>query len=651
MNKIIKGLLASTLACASFAQGAALQHGSTFIAHRDELANLGMEWTSSNHLAPKAACKVEAPKDAKATDKNQPAKKCTSPFGATMTATGFYGESTNKTDLAKRFGIGSTGAIKITKDTPTADNLHEAIYGLNIHHSPNSDGVSGSVYADTHLGTVSHAIDNDTNAYPRTAMNGTLNFAPKRTVYGAHLGWKQSLDGLLKGLSLSVRAPIVQVKTNMHPTYTGAEASALPPVDGKTGATLSDYFSGKLTTDIATYSHVSQAALKKNLIDAANDTVTGLADVELGVNYAFDCCVVKSLKWGFGATAQIPTSKKPDGIKLFEAIDGARGHVAAGANGMVHFDAFSNKDFRVSLDVIANYKYFFKGTEVRTMGIYDLDNKVMLPASQYRLLMHNGVSGVVPAANVLTVEHDVTPGHQVDALAGLSVEWKNFTFDIGYNMFWHAAEKVTPKANWSNDTYALAHNHYSMLTTALHNDIVGGTAKLTGDELINHNGYVGRADNRDGSNYEDTRSPVEKHGYVIGSNGDAGGSTYIIPYAEAIDSNTNPGAFTSINGPIQKTGVKSSALTTQSPALDGDDYSTGVNVAGENTLTVTYNVSSLPAVTNAQLTHSVVGGVSYKIPGAYPMVIGVGGQGEFQPSGRNSALEGFKVWAKFGISF
>ncbi len=647
MNKIIKGLLASTLACASFAQGATLQSGSTFIAHRDELANLGMEWTTANHLGPKAACKVEEPQ-ANAKNKQQPAKKCTNPFGATVTAAGFYSESTNHTDLAKRFGIGSTGAIKITKDTPTASNLHEAIYGLNIHHSPNSDGVSTSTLADA---------DDDTNAYPRIAMNGTLKLAPKRTVYGANLGWKQSLDGLLKGLSLSVRAPIVQVKTNMNPTLTGAEASAIPPVDGKTGATVSDYFGGKVTTDIATYAHVSQAALKKNLIDAANDTVTGLADVELGLNYTFDCCAVKSLKWGFGATAQIPTGNKPDGIKLFEAIYGARGHFAAGANGMVHFDAFSNKDIRVSVDVLANYKYFFKGTEVRTMGIYDLTNKVMLPASQYRLLMHHGVTGVLPAANVLTVEHNVTPGHQVDALAGLSVEWKNFTFDIGYNLFWHAKEKVVQRTNWSNDSYALAHNHYSMKITALGNDIVGGTAYLEAgdDDQINHNGYVGRGDTEDGD-YSDVNSPVTKHSYVIGSNGDAGGTPLIITHAQTTaEDDDYPGAFTSINGPIQKAGSTTSALFTQSPATvdgDGDDInSTGINVAGTDTLTVQYNVSSLPAVTNTQLTHSVVGGVSYKIPGAYPMVIGVGGQGEFQESGRNSALEGFKVWAKFGISF
>jgi len=648
MNKIIKGLLASILACASFANGAALQSGSTFIAHRDELANLGMEWTTTNHLAPKAACKVEVKKDAKL-EKNQPAEKCVNPFGTTLTATGFYSESTNHTDLAKRFGIGATGAIKITKDTPTADNLHEAIYGLNIHHSPNSDGVSGSVKA--------HAAD-DTTAYSRTAMNGTVNLSPKRTVYGANLGWKQSLDGLLKGLSLSVRAPIVQVKTNMRPTITGAEASAIPPVDGKTGATLSDYFGGKLTTDIATYAHVSQAALKKNLIDSANDTVTGFADVEMGINYAFDCCVVKGLKWGFGATAQVPTGNKPDGIKLFEAIYGARGHFAAGANGMIHFDAFSNKDLRVSVDVLANYKYFFKGTEVRTMGIYDISNKVMLPASQYRLLMHHGVTGVLPAANVLTLEHDVTPGHQVDALAGLSVEWKNFTFDIGYNLFWHAKEKVVQRTNWSNDSYALAHNHYSMKTTAVgdeQNDIIGGTSRVgDGASAINHNGYVLRADAQ-ASGYADETSPVAKHGYVIGSNGDAGGTALIIIQESTDDEVDYPGAFTSINGPIQKAGVTTSALFTQSPATvdgDGDDIqSTGINVAGADTLTVQYNVSSLPAITNAQITHSVVGGVSYKIPGAYPMIIGVGGQGEFQESGRNSALEGFKVWAKFGISF
>ncbi len=653
MNKMIKSLLASALACTSVS--AAIDSGKTFIAHRDELANIGMEWTNTNHLAPKKeVCSVDPA--AKKGQKNAP-KKCVTPFGASMTATGFYGESTNKADLATLFGMGTTGAIKVTPGLPAADNdslpgadtIHTTLYNTNIQLSPNSDGSSLNASAGTNFNEDPDEADTAQNRVP---AHGTVKFAPKRQVYGAHLGWNQSLDAVLDGLSFSVRAPIVQVRSSMNPTTVGEVKASVPVEDGKSGNGLLDYFNGKLTNTIdGTNLNVNQSALAKNKFGANHNTVTGLADLEIAVQYAWNCAALKCANWSLGAVVQIPTGKKPDAVNLFESQYGARGHVAAGAKALAHFDAYTTKDITVGFDIAANWKYFFKGTEVRTMGIYDVTNKVMLPASQYRLVMTHGITGVQPAANVLALEHDVTPGHQIDALAGMSVSWKNFTFDLGYNLYWHQAEKVVQKASWTNDKFALAHPHYSMRTTALGQYVIGGTSYLDGDAEINHlGGTIGDNDtDLTPSNYDDVYSPVDKHGYYIGANGDSGGTTLILSFDEL--SNVAPdfaGAFTSVNGPIQKSGVKTSALTKR--IVDGADDE-GVDIADTGTLDVHYNVSSLPATTALQLTHSIVAGVSYKVPGNYPIIIGVGGQAELQESSRNSALEGFKVWAKFGISF
>ena len=496
----------------------------------------------------------------------------------------------------------------------------------------------------------------DNATYDRIPAKGTVNFAPKRQVYGAHISWSQSLDALLDGLAFTVRAPIVQVRSSMNPTITGESKTSIPSADGKSGNSLLDYFSGNLANAIdGTNVNVNQSALNKSRLGGDHDVVTGLADLEVGLNYCWNCKSLKSVQWNIGGLLQIPAGKKPDGVHLFESHYGARGHIAAGANASMHTTVYKKNDIIVDFDVMANWKYFFKGTELRTMGIYDLTNKVMLPASQYRNVMTHGLNSVQPAANVLTVEHDVTPGHQVDALAGFTVSWKNFTFDLGYNLYWHQAEKVAQKAAWTNDKFALAHPHYSMRTTALGNDIVGGTAYLDGDALVNNIGFVGRDNGHNGANgFNDANSPVTKHQNYIGANGDAGGAAYIINHDE-IDgealNNVYPGAFTSINGPIQKAGSKTSALAIRVVA----DHDNGIDAAatGEDagTLAVHYNVSSLPATTALQLTHSIIAGVSYKVPGDYPIVLGIGGQAELQESSRNSALEGFKVWAKLGIAF
>lgn len=569
MNKALRSLLASLMVC-STALGT-VHTDRTFIAHRDELSHAGMAWVTNNHFKPKGG---------------------TNSLGARFTATPFYRSSYNETDLAKLFGMGANGDVKVTAGHPaktdrtTSANAHTALFSFNIDQQP-------------------QPVDEDTATPDGIAMSGTLNMKPQRNVWGAYLGWEQSLDSLLKGLRLSVTAPVVEVNTSMKASQTGAIASAPSGTeDGPSGNTIKDFFSGTFSKSIGTYDHVQQNALNKGRISSNHQTTVGVADLDVRLNWA--CKNWKRFSFDVGASLQIPTGNAPQGTHLLEPIYGARGHVAAGANAAVHIDGFKKGDLHVAFDVLADWKYFFKGTEKRTMGIYDLTNSVMLPGSSYRLVMRHTQAGVQPAANVLTVDHTVSPGHQFEGVAGICTKWRGWTFDVGYNLFWKEKEEVVQKATWSNDRYALAHHRYNM----------SGVSR-SGDSSEND-------------------IAVLQHLNVIGTAGqDENGL--------AADFNL----YTSMNGPIQAAGKTTSALMVQEQGAN----SVTQDDADGGTQPVQYNVSSTNAVTADQMTHSIVGGASYQFTGDYPVLVGLGGQVELQEANRNSALENWTVWAKVGVNF
>ena len=568
MNKLVRGLLASLLAIS--AVNGAVKNDRTFIAHRDDLSNLGLEWTTKNHHLSKG---------------NH------STLGATFMVTPFYATSTNDTDLGRLFGLGTTGKVAVSDGmsvvfndeglgagkthSVTPADPYAALYNFRIDHSPNSDGTTAG----------------------QIPMSGTVTLKPKRTVWGAHLSWDQSLDTVLKGLRFCVQAPITEVSTSMKATVIGT-ASAIPATDGKTGATLDEFFNGSLSKDIATYSNVYQKGLAKHKMDNKWHSAVGVGDVNVSLNW--NCCNTKRFNFGVSTSLRIPTGNTPTGEWLFEPIYGARGHVAAGAGANVHVNGFNRGALHVGFDLAADWKYFFKGTEKRTLGVYDLTNKVTLPGSSWQNVMRHKQSGVQPSANVMTLDHTVTPGHQFEGLAGICSTWHNWTVDLGYNIFWHEKEKVVLKSTWYDDRYAMTHPKYSMLTT--------------GDA---------------------TEIPAEQHLHVIGTAGQ--------------DEGTSPDTdlYTSLGGPIQNNGKTTSALMVQERGTN----SVTQDDADGGTQTVQYNTTSANAVTESQITHSIVGGIGYKFKGNYPVVVALGGQGEFQENDRNSALEGWKVWAKVGVNF
>ncbi len=604
MKKILQGLVLLTAATTPLLS--ITLSNRTFIAHRDELAYQAIEWTTNNHY------------------RNT---KSETEMGGLLTATPLYSQTINSEELAILFGTGGATGISVSSIplSGTTDNygstFHQELYGFSIDHCPNCDGSSAT----------------------QKPMSGRLQLSPQRCVEGVYLGWDQSLNNILKGLRVRILAPIINVQAGMRPNDSNSTPSLIPSTDGITGATLKDYFSGNLEKGPAISSHVLQRKLTRGKISNTLVQTFGLADVDLRLDW--NCYTNDRFNCTVGGSLQLPTGAAASNEYMFEPQLGARLHVAAGINGLLQLKALEQDGVTVRIDVLGDLKYFFEGTERRIASVYDRTNAVVLPASPYRLIVQNIYSGVQPAANVMSLDHTVKPGFQFDGLIGASTSWDRWTFDIAYNLYWHQEEKVSLKSatSWVDDTYAFAHNHYSMYANALGTFVIGGTS-LDGSSNIVHSSRTASWN----SGHLDGNSPITKHQNIIGANANPSGSPARATNAQ-VASATNtvfPGAFFSMKGPIQNDGRSTSALVNRTPS-----GSTGVDSAGSGTQAVQYTITSAHAVTAAQITHSLVGGVSYRIDARYPIILGLGGLIEVQESNRNSALENIKVWTKIGIQF
>ena len=171
MNTLQRGLFAALVLMSSTAQ-TALQNDRTFIAHRDDIANIGMDWVTKNHYQGRGDHTT---------------------MGASLTVTPFHARSTNHADLA-RLWYGRYRSGRITYNTVTRSTMHTDLYSFNIDHSPNSDGASPN----------------------QVPMSGTARFKPERHVSGIHINYEHSLDTILRGLRFIVQAPLTEVSTTMR---------------------------------------------------------------------------------------------------------------------------------------------------------------------------------------------------------------------------------------------------------------------------------------------------------------------------------------------------------------------------------------------------------------------------------------------------
>lgn len=631
-------------------------------------------------------------------------------LGAYCSATLFYSTTTKDNKLGQLFGNeGSSIVVKGDGATSFDDNNRVVgyingdsnLYGAMIDHSPYMSHSTGKTTTMTPQAgnTNYYDIVTTTSANP---MHGTIALAPERTVIGTKLNWFQSLDTLVPGMSFGVTVPVAQVTTSMRAKATSDVASSFPqtwyvttnaspaldsnlhtnPIrpNGDGGTTLVQYFTGNVTKDAATTYTVGQAALENGLLTFGTDEMTtvSIGDIQVRVAQDFKFAVKGQpvLRVGVGLT--VPAGNTTTGVKAFESYFGGNGHYYASVFGSLEGSFAKVKDVSIGGLLSAEWKYGVTHDETRLLGLETAAGAV-LSGSQYRLMMKNESAGVFPAANILKKTVSVRPGQQLDIYAGLTAQWKSFSFDLGYNLFAQGTEKVTLDAkNWSNDTYALAHPYFTSNNIAVSRNIESDvdfpgntyskfngsnmTASGTGDSnnprvafLEGNNVWrrgVTQVENslndsvtvdRD---YDDAKSPIEKHANKIGANRDR------VLYADNIQDGsvansaiTKSGSFTSDGGPVQAPGIEASALVELTAATDGTAS------AQTTTQKVTHRVSTAAARTESSMTHALVAGASYKLGGNYPVVFSIGGTAELAGTTTKPSIAKWSLWGKAGIGF
>ena len=419
MNKLLKGLLVAAFAVGTMNAAT----NKTFLMPRSQGVNLPMEYTTFNELIQ---------------------HKNGDFFGAHFQVVPFYLESSEKGDLGKYFGMKNQNIIKLgtTANAASIDLAYSRMF-LDIAEAANTAA--------------------------------TLKLEPKLEAYGARIDYYQDLEKILDGLYLKVALPIVNVDTDMHiNVYDKASTGFFTAADGGVNA-VENYFLG-------TYGENNPAASlhQKKLTYAkmgGSHSETSVADIDVVLGYKFFDKEKYYVALNLGLT--IPVGNDPDARWVFEPVVGNGGHWAFGGGLDFSVKLWEKNDQNIKLTGVANYRYMFEDTEMRTLGLKKGDGTVV-NWGQYRLAGIVGDTYAIPTANLLTKNVDVTPGSQVDAILYFTYNNGGWTIDLGYNFFWKEREDVGLKGtDFSTDEYAILISGYDGGTIVAADDFASEATAVT----------------------------------------------------------------------------------------------------------------------------------------------------------------------------
>jgi len=272
-----------------------------------------------------------------------------------------------------------------------------------------------------------------------------IAIAPKQTVVGGGLQWRQSLwrknD---RGVWVSISMPIVHIKNQLN-----FKETIINNGDGL-------YTSSEYTAQAATMTDAfKQTAWNYGKIDDSADDMkkTGVADVEIKLGYEWLDTEPYHFESYIGV--HVPTGNRPKAAYLFEAVVGSGKHVGIMFGNSFGCELYANDahDKCVRMEVALGSKYLFKKDQTRS---FDLNNK---PWSRYiqlyksiddataaaTLAATNAVAArnnFTPGINILTQEVEVTPGFMHNLNAGWVMQVKWFQAEIGYNLLSRQSECI-----------------------------------------------------------------------------------------------------------------------------------------------------------------------------------------------------------------
>lgn len=348
-------------------------------------------------------------------------------FGGFLNVTAGYNASNNGDDTGRYFGyeckncftVGSCGG-----SCPSTD-IHRAHF---IHRSTNPG--TGDLKG-----------------------NFSLNFEKKRWV--VQFDYYQNLDFLWKGLHLTVKLPIVHEKSEACLNACNNPKQTICCGDTTREVGIEDYFKGCISqtcntscyddTDMGgmdgsgNFINDTQCALSRMKIDSCSHSETGVGDIDVQLGY--DCLRGEDYVLGFNVALTIPTGNTPKSCYAYEPVVGNGGGVGLGAGFFADYSFWNGENSSLQAHTVFDYRYFFKNSECRTVG------HKQKKWAHYMLVGTLGQPGVQPFANVFTRSFDVTRGSHVNSLMGLTYNYGNFAFDLGYELFAREQESVKFKCN------------------------------------------------------------------------------------------------------------------------------------------------------------------------------------------------------------
>jgi len=218
-----------------------------------------------------------------------------------------------------------------------------------------------------------------------------------------------------------------------------------------------------------------------------------LAEAQIAVGYNFYNDAFGHA--GLNIRGSIPAGTRSDGILLFQPIIGNGHHYELGFGFTGHallWEQDGEQTICIYSDI--NITHLFASRQRRSFDLIDpafpennlyqgfgtryILAKIFNPAGDY-----TGVS--TPVINITTLDCDVSVAIQIDAVIMASYADPDYTFDLGYNVWFRSREMISNRQPIAHNTYALKGIQNTNLTLITLSNATQSTATIYGDLLIN----------------------------------------------------------------------------------------------------------------------------------------------------------------------
>jgi hypothetical protein len=191
--------------------------------------------------------------------------------------------------------------------------------------------------------------------------------------------------------------------------------------------------------------------------------ISGFAEAQVALGWNFINTPLGHA--GLNIRGSIPAGTESQAIYLFEPIIGNGHHAEVGVGFTGHLILWEKDgDQTVGIYTDVNFTHLFNSRQRRSFDLInpsDPENLFFkgfgtryILAKQFDTLgNYTGVT--IPTIDLTTLECDVSMAIQIDAVIMASYEYRNYTIDLGYDVWFRSREMISNREIIPNNTYAL----------------------------------------------------------------------------------------------------------------------------------------------------------------------------------------------------